>query len=140
MGKKKGTYTLIFELPAPHAIHVGALGDSEFPAGGYAYTGSAFGPGGLARVDRHRRVAAGERDARHWHVDFLAGHPDSSLRTAVETPGEDIECAVARRLGSGPVDGFGASDCACPSHLAYRESIRSLVDDVETAHEAEVRR
>ncbi|WP_101297207.1 GIY-YIG nuclease family protein [Halegenticoccus soli] len=134
MAAPKGTYTLVFELPEPTRITVGALGECAFPAGGYAYTGSAFGPGGLDRVDRHRRIAAGERDVRHWHVDYVAGHPATTLRTAVTTVDADVECDVAERLGSGPVVGFGASDCSCSSHLAHRESVRSLERAVDDAH------
>ncbi|WP_321170525.1 GIY-YIG nuclease family protein [Halobaculum limi] len=115
-----GTYTLVFSLPERATVEVGALGTYTFPAGGYAYTGSALGSGGFSRVDRHRRVAAGDHDVRHWHVDYLGGHSDVSL-VAVERlgGGRDAECAVARDLASGPVEGFGASDCGCASHLSY---------------------
>lgn len=49
-----GTYTLVIALPEPATIKVGALGEHGFPTGWYAHTGSAFGSGGLSRVDRHR--------------------------------------------------------------------------------------
>jgi endonuclease-3 len=113
-----GTYTLVFSLPAPATIDVGALGGSRFPAGGYCYTGSALGSGGFSRIDRHRRVSAGEHDVRHWHVDYLGGHPETKLVAVERVVGRDVECAVARELGNGPVPGFGASDCPCESHLA----------------------
>lgn len=131
-----GTYTLLVTLPEATRIAVGALGEHAFPAGAYAYTGSAFGSGGFARVDRHRRLARGESDARHWHVDYLIGHSDATLREVVTSPGADAECAVAERLGDGPVPGFGASDCECRSHLACRESLDALREAVEDAHEA----
>ncbi|MEF8842305.1 MAG: GIY-YIG nuclease family protein [Haloarculaceae archaeon] len=114
----EGTYTLLVELDRNAAVEVGALGEHAFDSGWYAYTGSAFGPGGFARVDRHRELAADERTTRHWHVDYLLGHPDTALREVVRSSGADIECAVARRLPAGPVAGFGASDCDCRSHLA----------------------
>ena len=114
----EGTYTLLVELDRDAAVEVGALGEHALGRGWYAYTGSAFGPGGFARVERHRELAAGEREARHWHVDYLLGHPDTAVREVVRSPGVDIECAVVRRLPGGPVAGFGASDCDCPSHLA----------------------
>ena len=114
----EGTYTLLIELVRDATVEVGALGEHTIDRGWYAYTGSAFGPGGFARVDRHRELAAGERDARHWHVDYLLGHPDASVREFVRTPNEDVECAVASGLPDGPIVGFGASDCDCPSHLA----------------------
>ncbi|MBP1986722.1 GIY-YIG nuclease family protein [Halolamina salifodinae] len=118
-----GTYTLVFALSNPTDIEVGALGEHRFPAGGYCYTGSALGSGGFARIDRHRRVAAGEHDVRHWHVDYFGGHPDTQLVAVERTPGQDCECAVARELGDGPVSGFGASDCDCETHLALFGSV-----------------
>ncbi|MFC7137062.1 GIY-YIG nuclease family protein [Halobaculum litoreum] len=119
-----GTYTLVFAVPRPIDVAVGALGDRRLPAGGYAYTGSALGAGGFSRVDRHRRVAAGDHGVRHWHVDYLGGHPAVSL-VGVERAGggRDAECRVARTLAADgaaaePVPGFGSSDCGCPAHLA----------------------
>jgi Uri superfamily endonuclease len=131
-----GTYTLLVALPDAADIEVGALGAREFPAGWYAYTGSALGSGGFARVERHRELAAGERDTRHWHVDYLLGHPDVALREAVTSPGADIECAVAQRLPAGPVEGFGASDCDCGSHLAHFGTRERALAAVRTAHDA----
>ncbi|WP_276261399.1 GIY-YIG nuclease family protein [Haloglomus litoreum] len=131
-----GTYTLLVELAADATIEVGALGTHRFPAGWYAYTGSALGSGGFARVERHRDLAAGERDTCHWHVDYLLGHPDTTLRTVVRSHGDDIECAVARRLPDGPVDGFGASDCDCGSHLARFEDGPTAESTVREAHGA----
>ncbi|MFQ3318726.1 MAG: Uri superfamily endonuclease [Natronomonas sp.] len=129
-----GTYTLFVELTAPSAIEIGALGEQQFPAGWYAYTGSAFGSGGFSRVDRHYAVAAGENDARHWHIDYLLGHENVEIRGDVRTPDADIECAVARALPDSPVDGFGASDCDCPAHLAYSEQGDELRNAVSEAH------
>jgi Uri superfamily endonuclease len=132
-----GTYTLCLELPRPVDIDVGALGVHRFPAGGYAYTGSALGSGGFARVDRHRRIAAGEDDTRHWHVDSLTGHPATDLVTVVTSDGVDAECRIAGRLPDGPVPGFGASDCDCRSHLAAVDRVATLADAVESAHAVE---
>ena len=139
-----GTYTLLIELPEPAAITVGALGERRFPAGAYAYTGSALGSGGFSRVDRHRRVAAGEHDVRHWHVDYLLGHPASRIREVVTTDERDVECPVAGRLPEGPITGFGASDCDCRSHLAGVEAdagnettsgaVAALRERVDEAH------
>ncbi len=133
--RTEGTYTLVVELASDSVLEVGALGEHAFDRGWYAYTGSAFGPGGFARVERHRELAAGEREARHWHVDYLLGHPDAAIREVVRSPGANVECAVARRLPAGPVEGFGASDCDCPSHLAALEGCRErALSTVETAH------
>jgi endonuclease-3 len=114
---REGTYTLLVGLDRDATVEVGALGAHALDRGWYAYTGSAFGPGGFARVERHRELAAGERNVRHWHVDYLLGCPAAAVRAVVRSPASDVECAVARRLPAGPVEGFGASDCDCRSHL-----------------------
>ena len=129
-----GTYTLLVHVAEGFEAQIGALGSSQFDAPVYCYTGSAFGPGGFGRIDRHRRLATGESDARHWHVDYLLGHPATSLAAVVKTHGEDVECTVAGRLGDGPVPGFGASDCDCPSHLVSRENFDAAVAEVQTVH------
>jgi len=136
-GPDEGTYTLVVGFDGPATIGVGALGSIEFDADWYAYTGSAFGPGGFARVERHRELAAGEREARHWHVDYLLGHPAAEIERVVRTSGADIECAVARALAAefDRVPNFGASDCDCASHLVGATEFDSLVAVVERAHE-----
>src|SRR5699024_10221196 len=98
-------------------ITVGALGDHVFEPGWCAYTGSAFGTGGFARIERHRVVAAGENDTRHWHIDYLLGHAKTTVAAVARTAEADIECAVADALPGQPVPEFGASDCNCESHL-----------------------
>jgi endonuclease-3 len=136
----KGTYTLVVELRTDATVTVGALGERSLRAGRYAYVGSAFGPGGLSRVDRHRELARGERSARHWHVDYLLGRPESTVVGAVTSEGVDAECGVARTLadadGIDQVARFGASDCDCRSHLSYAPPARAdrLSAAVERAH------
>lgn len=130
----KGTYTLLIELPERTAIEVGALGDREFRAGWYAYVGSAFGSGGFVRVERHREVAVGGNDARHWHIDHLLGHPATTLTRAVTSAGIDAECDIARVLSGGRVAGFGASDCDCDSHLVYGGNRDRLLRAARGAH------
>jgi len=130
----EGTYTLLIEVARDATVGVGALGDVAFPEGAYAYTGSAFGPGGFGRVDRHYELAAGDRETRHWHIDYLLGHDAAAIRGDVRTVGEDIECAVAAALPAGPTEGFGASDCACRSHLAYGDSMADIRSAVTAAH------
>jgi endonuclease-3 len=129
-----GTYVLVVDLPEPTALAVGALGEHRLPAGAYLYVGSALGSGGFARVDRHRRVAAGEHDVRHWHVDALLGHPTTSLADVLVAEGRAVECATARALVADPaVPGFGASDCDCTAHLARRESTVTAARDARDA-------
>ncbi len=130
-----GTYTLVIELAAPRTVTFGAAGDRALAPGWYAYTGTAFGPGGFDRVDRHARVATGANDARHWHVDSLLGHPDARLETAYCTPGVDAECATTDALPADRVPGVGASDCDCPSHLAYAPEREPLVASLAARHD-----
>jgi Uri superfamily endonuclease len=134
-----GPYTLLIQFGERAWIEVGALGDVEFPAGWYAYTGSALGPGGFARVERHREIATGERETRHWHVDYLLGHPAASVDLVTTAGGVDAECDVANRLEGERIPTFGASDCDCPSHLVHRLRRDELVASVAGAH-AEVDR
>jgi endonuclease-3 len=129
-----GTYTLCIALDRPAEIEIGALGTRTLPAGVYAYTGSAFGAGGFGRVDRHYELAAGDRETRHWHIDYLLGHEDATITGDVRTSGEDVECVVASELPPSPVSGFGASDCDCSSHLAYDENAGRLREAVASAH------
>jgi endonuclease-3 len=129
-----GTYTLVVERTASGAVEVGALGAVPLPTGWYAYVGSALGPGGFSRVDRHREVASGERDVRHWHVDYLLGDPATRLDAVVKTAGVDAECAIATRIDGEQVADFGSSDCGCESHLVSRAERDALVESVEQVH------
>jgi len=136
----QGTYTLLINLPARATVSVGALGEHELAAGWYAYTGSAFGPGGFGRVDRHHRVATGEHEARHWHVDYFLGESAARIASAVRSVDADVECAVARQVDATldadpPVDGFGASDCDCAAHLHSADERDALETAVREAHD-----
>lgn len=133
-----GTYTLLVAMPSADTIAVGALGEIAFDAGWYAYTGSALGSGGFARVRRHRELARRERDTRHWHVDYLLGHPETRIAAVVRTgAGADRECAVSRALAAefAPVPAFGASDCGCDSHLVCADDREALAAAIARAHE-----
>ncbi|MFH5798596.1 DUF123 domain-containing protein [Haladaptatus sp. CMAA 1911] len=134
----KGTYTLLVSLAAPAEIEFGAKGTRTLDSGWYAYTGSAFGRGGFSRIERHARVASGENDARHWHVDYLLGHPDTELTDDMRTENEDVECAVADRLDGEieSIPGIGASDCDCGTHLHFVAGRQTIETAVRRAHES----
>lgn len=116
-----GSYLLVLELAEPAGIQIGRGGRVDFPAGVYAYAGSAFGPGGLrARLSHHMRIAA----RPHWHIDGL--RREAQLLAVGWHCGVEarLECAWAGRLARHPsaiipVRGFGASDCrnGCAAHL-----------------------
>jgi endonuclease-3 len=131
-----GIYTLAIALAEPTTIDVGALGPITFDRGWYAYTGSAHGPGGFARVTRHRELADGERERRHWHVDYLLAAEASTLCGVGQTPASDRECATARALPGTPVPAFGASDCECQSHLRALADRTRLASALADRHES----
>lgn len=140
MTTNPGTYALLLPAAEERVIEVGALGEMTVYTGAYIYVGSAFGPGGLrARVERHVQDAG----AVHWHIDYLRAV------TALEAvwyshDSTRRECTWAEVVQSLPVatvplEGFGASDCNCPTHLArfvevpsldrFRNRIHARVDD-----------
>ena len=136
MTNEKGTYTLLIRVEEETTVEVGALGEIRFEDTLYAYTGSAFGTGGLKRLDRHARVASGENDARHWHIDYLLGADESTLVGALVTH-EDVEDEIARAIEGDDVPRFGASDSDCDSHL--KRTTRDAVEDTYEEYDGEVR-
>ena len=117
----KGIYCLVVKNPVC-TVEIGALGPVSFAAGWHCYIGSALGPGGLVRLERHLRLAE-HRDKRpKWHIDYLLSDPRFSVMYAVSAPtSERLECRLASSLARGGtgVNRFGCSDCDCPSHLLY---------------------
>lgn len=124
---RPGSYALFLDLPQPMYLEVGRLGGHFFPAGVYAYLGSALGPGGLrGRIGRHLRGGK-----PHWHVDWLrpVTQPLAVATLSLDggsTRAPRLECAWSRALAAlpgatVPVSRFGASDChsGCPAHLVW---------------------
>jgi Uri superfamily endonuclease len=118
LSKSPGTYALILGANCQREIQVGRLGRLTVEPGFYVYTGSALGPGGLGgRVARHCR----EEKTLRWHIDYLRG-VTQVIEVWCTEGAERRECSwgesVARmRDATVPINGFGASDCACRSHL-----------------------
>ncbi len=117
MGERlAGIYTLTIRLPRAARLAVAGR-ERTFPRGCYVYTGSALG-GLEARIRRHLAV----KEVRHWHVDALLAAGTVVDVQVRPTKAKADECRVARRVlawpGAEPVPGFGASDCACATHLA----------------------
>jgi len=130
-----GIYTLILYLPCSGFIEIGSLGEINFDRGYYSYTGSARGPGGLKRVDRHMQVAAGNKHTRRWHIDYLL--PFCQVLDAVITKTKmDLECVIAKALEERltSVPRFGCSDCDCISHLHYSFDLPGMKEAVASAH------
>lgn len=99
---------------------MGRRGKHDFAAGFYVYVGSAFGPGGVrARLAHHLRVSGNP----HWHIDYLRQVAEV-VQVWYSECGDKQEhqwaAAVAKVAGCQPMEpGFGASDCACATHLFY---------------------
>lgn len=129
----KGSYILLIELEEDTEIEIGT-GKKQLEKGFYTYFGSAFGPGGLKRIQRHREVSNGERDVRHWHIDYISGLENSKIIEAVKFPEKDIECKLASE-SEDTVEAFGCTDCKCSSHLGYfskKDEAEAFLDDVKT--------
>ncbi|RME73829.1 MAG: GIY-YIG nuclease family protein [Chloroflexi bacterium] len=124
-----GNYILLLHLPDDVTLTIGKLGTFDFPAGWYAYVGSAFGPGGLVgRLGYHLKPV----EKPHWHIDYL--RQAAQVKEIWITVGDeqheadwvdlmlDIPGAVVL------VEGFGASDSVQESHLIYFDVRPSLED------------
>jgi Uri superfamily endonuclease len=135
MGDEPGIYTLIIFLPKAAQIRIGSLGQIDFDRGYYSYTGSARGPGGLRRVNRHIRVLEGSKKTRRWHIDYLLPHCKFQEAFITRTM-RDLECKIARAIGEKlmPVPRFGCSDCRCISHLHHSEYAEEMRETVAQAH------
>ena len=115
-----GTYALVLASTKTAHVQVGRLGILQLQPGYYVYVGSALGPGGLqARVTHHLMTVA----RPHWHIDYLRAHanPDEIWYCHDRIPWECrwASCISLMRGASIPLAGFGASDCACESHLYF---------------------
>lgn len=124
--KQGGIYVFIGVCRRAAWVDIASLGRLWVATGCYSYIGSAHGPGGIrARVGRHLRCSA----RRHWHIDFLRPllHP---VGVWYATAGREQEHVWAAALTAGrgvetPAPGFGASDCACASHLFWSLDVPS---------------
>lgn len=113
-----GTYALILRATDGRRLQVGRLGVLHVHPGYYVYVGSAFGPGGVrARVAHHQRVAL----RPHWHIDYLRSctYLEYVWYTYDRQRREHQWAQEFAGLPGAavPLVGFGASDCACVTHL-----------------------
>ncbi|GBD08660.1 hypothetical protein HRbin22_00901 [Candidatus Thermoflexus japonica] len=115
--RTRGVYVLWLEVSGE--VRIGRLGRWRLD-GGYAYVGSARGPGGFRRLQRHREVAEGRNPTRRWHIDFLLAVGAWRGAFILETDDPRMECRLARALAERlppAIPRFGSSDCRCPTHL-----------------------
>lgn len=116
----RGTYALWLTCTEERPLKIGRLGTLYTGVGIYVYIGSAFGPGGLrARIRHHLQPAK----HLHWHLDYLkqVAKPSEIWFSDDPAPREHLWVGLmARSRGATlPMPGFGATDCACPSHLFF---------------------
>ena len=111
----KGSYVLIIDVSSPQTIRVGCLGAVFFPAGQYAYVGSAM-RGLKSRLPHHFRT----NKKPHWHIDYLLQKAKIDSVIIAESL-ERIECNIAKALTNHYlcIGGFGSSDCKCEGHLFF---------------------
>lgn len=120
-----GTYILMIQLEDDAQIRIASLGMVQFRAGSYLYVGSAL-RGLEARLARHLR----QEKRLYWHIDYLLER--GTIREIWYHLGpQRLECVWARALagaaGISPFPSpFGASDCACHTHLFYSQTTPSL--------------
>lgn len=109
------TYQLLIHLNQPVRLQIGRLGEFDFPAGDYVYTGSAK-RNFEARIARHMRY---DKTLR-WHIDYLLDAMEARVTSVVRAERDECEMNQAHP-GVVLVPGFGASDCrnGCGSHLKY---------------------
>jgi Uri superfamily endonuclease len=124
-------------LPDEHLITVGKLGRIRFRSGTYLYCGSAMA-GYRGRVGRH---FSKEKKLR-WHIDYLIQVAEPVGAYLVHG-GEGVECMLGGLIssldGSEPIEGFGASDCSCRSHLFRIDdgsinALTELIADLAARH------
>ncbi len=142
IGSAKGSYVLLIGLPAGRELTVGRLGRYKLPKGNYLYFGSALN-GLKGRLLRHINP-----DKKiHWHVDNLTAF--APVKEIWWQEGADrLECVwsevAALHPGSFiPIQGFGSSDCRCPTHL-FRFSaladVRSLKKELKFSRSRVIRK
>jgi sugar fermentation stimulation protein A len=110
----RGGYLLVLKLREKKTIPIGKMGDKVFRPGYYVYAGSAMA-NLTARIERHRRL----RKNVHWHIDYLRQEAEFQAALPIRSS-VSLECALAEgmnKIADWAIPGFGASDCACPTHL-----------------------
>jgi Uri superfamily endonuclease len=115
-----GTYAIILGNAARQTVTVGRLGELPLRNGYYLYVGSAFGPGGLrARLAHHLSISR----RPHWHIDYLRRVTEpAAIWFQQHSSKEEHRWAQALARGRSVENAcpdFGASDCACTSHLFF---------------------
>lgn len=132
----KGSYSLVIQVKRPFGIETSSTGKIEIEKGFYVYNGSAFGPGGFKRIDRHLDLSKGDSDySVHWHIDHLTSRPETRITGVLKAPEVDIEDDLSLETDLKSVPGFGASDSDVDTHLLYSDSREKALDELEASYE-----
>jgi len=124
-----GIYVLIIQVDEEINVDVGALGETAFEKGLYAYVGSAQ-TNLLQRIKRHLRT----EKRTFWHVDYLLDNPAAKIiKVLFKEAAKPEECKTASIISerSEPIAGFGCSDCNCKSHLFHIENYRCIQKNMQ---------
>ncbi|MBY6293927.1 DUF123 domain-containing protein [Nanohaloarchaea archaeon H01] len=131
----KGSYTLLVEVKEDFEAKIPSIGQIKFRKGFYIYNGSAFGPGGFKRVERHRKLSKDEGNYTvHWHIDHLTSAEKSEIIKVFKASEKDLEDELTREIDLETVEGFGASDSEIDSHLLYCENKKEAVRAIKSAY------
>ncbi len=126
----RGIYVLIIQINQTIRTNIGALGELTFPAGLYAYVGSAQNNLEL-RVKRHQR----KEKRLFWHIDYLLDNEAAKIIDLFYKQSEKTEeCRIANLLEANgePITGFGCSDCRCNSHLFRIQNFQFLGEHMQS--------
>jgi Uri superfamily endonuclease len=123
MSTKPSSYLLIMANRQEQERRVGCLGRVKFAAGLYVYVGSG-GPNVAKRIRRHMAL----HKRRHWHIDYLTAGRNRMKPVGARVHPRVPECRLAAKLAKRltSVPGFGASDCACQTHLFFAPDLSAL--------------
>lgn len=109
-----GNYIAVLYVSQDKTVAIGSKGDTFFPRGYYLYVGSAK-HNLTKRLERHSR----KRKQVHWHIDYLRAAAEFQAGIPIRSTDlleHEIAQAVAG-IAEWQIDGFGASDCRCMTHL-----------------------
>jgi len=119
----KGIYALLIFLVKNKTLQIGALGKIKFLKGFYIYIGSA-------QNSLEKRIARhfSQNKKIRWHIDYLLEYSEIKKVWIKENALKSEECKTAQIFAKSFcfIPKFGASDCACKSHLFYSNKEKEI--------------
>lgn len=112
-----GSYCLIIKIKNGMDLKIGRKVKKYFPAGFYVYAGSA-----MNNLDRRIARHLSSDKKIHWHIDYLLEYSQLVNIFRIESTVR-LECWISNfiylKSKATVMEGFGASDCSCKTHLHY---------------------